>query len=116
MKKLPPALVVLEEPFYNHRNQYFCELNWWRFGTKLAEHFSEFGLYVPVTENPAPSNADLVNSKNMNIHGRFYYKRTEECFKLLLTKKKGLLNQARQLFEWSCPQEAWPHGCEPSPQ
>ena len=97
MKKKPSALVVLEEPFFLSQNQYYCELNWWRFGSKLAEYFGEFGLFVPLAKKEPPVNAQLVVNDRLNIYPRFYYKRTEECFRLLLTQKRELLKQARAI-------------------
>lgn len=96
--KLPSAVVVLDEPFYQKSGHILCPSNWWRFGSQLAAHFDKFTLFVPLSEGPCPDNARLVNTERLTIHGRFFYRRIEEYYRRVWTSRKQLLATARELF------------------
>jgi len=96
--KLPSALVVLDEPFYQKSQDILCPVNWWRFGDHLAAHFDKFTLFVPLSDGPCPDNAGLVSTERLTIQGRFFYRRNEEYYRHIWTRKKELLTAAKELF------------------
>ena len=96
--KLPSALVVLDEPFYQKSQNFFCPLNWWRFGDHLAVHFDKFALFVPMSDGPCPANAQPVKVKHLKIYGRFFFQRNEDYYSRIWTQRRQLLATAGELF------------------
>lgn len=91
-------VIVLDEPFWTDGRDYYCDLNWWRFGDYLARHFAGLALFVPLAGTGQREGMQRVTLEHARIEGRFHYKRLKEYYRRYWRNRTALLSRARQLF------------------
>jgi glycosyltransferase involved in cell wall biosynthesis len=92
------AVLVLNEAFYRSEGRFYTPFNWWRFALRLADHFPDFTLHVPLADAPPPPEAKPAALDRLKVEGRFFYRRIEEYYARILANRRQMLADARRVF------------------
>lgn len=96
---LPKCLIVLDEPFYEYKNQLFCPLTWWQFADEIALYCEKLTLFVPLSEKKPPEGARPIDPKHINIAKHYFYRSIIGYYLKLFLYKYKLLKRGSVLLE-----------------
>lgn len=94
--RLPPTVVLLDEPFWFCGDQYYSASTWWRFAAAWSASFEEVMLLVPLSEGPPVPEATIVQlPANVRVLGRPFYRSVEAYYRGALWNRRETVVAAR---------------------